>query len=167
MVLDLAHWGVNDPAKPDFVDQPPAVSIIEARQLLQALGTLDAKGALTARGQLVRSLALPPRLASMVVAANEEGNAKDASMLAVLLTEQGLGGNSIDLEDRLRRFKSDRSPRADASRKLADRIAQTLPKAEPSSGPQQPGVILLHAFPDRIAFQRGGRGRFVMANGRG
>lgn len=167
MVLDLAHWGVNDPAKLNFVDPPPAASIIEAQQLLQALGTLDAKGALTARGQLVRSLALPPRLASMIVAANEEGNAKDASMLAVLLTEQGLGGNSIDLEDRLRRFKSDRSARADASRKLADRIAQTLPKTKPSSGPLQPGVILLHAFPDRIAFQRGGRGRFVMANGRG
>jgi ATP-dependent helicase HrpB len=26
---------------------------------------------------------------------------------------------------------------------------------------------LLHAFPDRVALQRGGRGRFVMANGRG
>src|SRR5690606_24297955 len=27
--------------------------------------------------------------------------------------------------------------------------------------------LLLHAFPDRVALQRGGRGRFVMANGRG
>jgi ATP-dependent helicase HrpB len=27
--------------------------------------------------------------------------------------------------------------------------------------------LLLHAYPDRIALQRGGRGRFVMANGRG
>src|SRR5690606_38649464 len=30
-----------------------------------------------------------------------------------------------------------------------------------------PGALLLHAFPDRVAMQRGGRGRFVMANGRG
>ena len=33
--------------------------------------------------------------------------------------------------------------------------------------PVQPGALLMHAFPDRIALQRGGRGRFVMANGRG
>jgi len=167
LVLDLAHWGVTDSGKLDFVDQPPAAAIAEAQQLLQLLGALNPQGGLTERGHLIRSMALPPRLAAMVVAAGEEGHGKEAALLAVLLTEQGLGGSSIDLEDRLRRFKSDRAPRADASRKLADRIAQTLPKIRQSDEPVQPGLLLVHAFPDRIALQRGGRGRFVMANGRG
>ena len=167
LVLDLAHWGVTDPGKLDFVDQPPPAAVFEARQLLHSLGALGETGILTERGHLIRSLALPPRLATMVVSAHDHGHAQDAALLAVLLTEQGLGGPSLDLEDRLRRFKSDKTPRADAARKLAVRLIQSLPKHPQTAEPVQPGVLLTHAFPDRIALQRGGRGRFVMANGRG
>ncbi|QPB19677.1 ATP-dependent helicase HrpB [Rhizobium sp. 007] len=166
LVLDLAHWGVQDPASLAFVDQPPATTLKEARALLQELGALDKDGTLTARGRTMRDLALPPRLAAMVVSAGESGHAKEAAMLAVLLTEQGLGGTSIDIEDRLRRFKVEKGERADASRRLAGRLARGLDKIS-SSAPPLAGQLLLHAFPDRIALQRGGRGRYVMANGRG
>ncbi len=93
-----------------------------------------------------------------------------AAELAVLITEQGLGGNSIDLEDRLRNFRNDRSPRAQAAKGLASRIAAQVAGeggSKKSTIVTQPGPLLIHAFPDRIALQRGGRGRFVMANGRG
>ena len=103
----------------------------------------------------------------MVVAAGRDGQAVAAAELAVLLTEQGLGGNSIDLEERLGRFRRERGERIEASRKLSRRLAEQVSKAKPSGAPAQPGRLLLHAFPDRIALQRGGRGRFVMANGRG
>jgi ATP-dependent helicase HrpB len=114
----------------------------------------------------MRDLALPPRLAAMVVSAGEAGHARDAAMIAVLLTEQGLGGTSIDIEERLRRFKAERGERAEASRRLAGRLASGLDSVA-STAPALAGQLLLHAFPDRIALQRGGRGRFVMANGRG
>jgi ATP-dependent helicase HrpB len=166
LVLDLAHWGVSDPKALSFVDQPPETTLKEARALLAQLGALDRDGMLTPRGRLMRDLALPPRLAAMVVSAGETGHAKDAAMIAVLLTEQGLGGTGIDIEERLRRFKSDRGERADASRRLAGRLANGL-DAVPAAAPALAGQLLLHAFPDRIALQRGGRGRFVMANGRG
>ena len=132
-----------------------------------ALGALDEAGALTAKGRKIRDLALPPRLAAMAVAAAEEGQAEAVCLLAVMLTEQGLGGNGIDLEDRLRRFRQERGDRAEASRNLARRMAAELKSTPRSSEPIQPGALLMHAFPDRIALQRGGRGRFVMANGRG
>ena len=45
-------------------------------------------------------------------------------MLAVLITERGLGGDSADLERRLSRFAAERSPRADAARQLAERLAR-------------------------------------------
>lgn len=168
LVLDLAHWGVQDARSLAFLDQPPETTFNEARNLLQQLSALENNGALTARGKLMRNLALPPRLASMVVSAHEDGHALEAAMLAVLLTEQGLGGTSIDIEDRLRRFASERGERADASRKLAGRLASAVGgKPGASSGPVLAGQLLLHAFPDRIALQRGGRGRYVMANGRG
>ncbi|OCJ17107.1 ATP-dependent helicase HrpB [Rhizobium sp. AC44/96] len=166
LVLDLAHWGVQDTRSLAFVDQPPETTLQEARALLRQLGALDKDGTLTPHGKVIRDLALPPRLAAMVVGAGETGHARDAAMLAVLLTEQGLGGSSIDLEDRMRRFKSERGDRAEASRQLATRLARGLDVTK-ADEPSLAGRLLLHAFPDRIALQRGGRGRFVMANGRG
>ena len=94
-------------------------------------------------------------------------------MLAVLLTERGLGGNDGDLADRLRRFRSDRSPRAEAARGLARRIAETATKAAGEADLAaaetggEPGAMLALAYPDRVAMARGARGSFVLANGRG
>lgn len=168
LVLDMAHWGVKDPGGLSFIDPPPAAAFAEARNLLILLGALDDNGSLTENGKRIRALALPPRLAAMAVSAAADGQAMDACLLGVLLTEQGLGGSSIDLEDRLRRFRTEKGNRADAARRLAARLAETLQsRGHRASSPANPGALLLHAFPDRIAQQRGGRGRFVMANGRG
>ncbi|WEX77468.1 ATP-dependent helicase HrpB [Sinorhizobium numidicum] len=167
LLLDLAHWGVTDPSALAFIDPPPEATLREARDLLVELGALDASGALTPRGRRIRNLALPVRLAAMAVLAAEEGQAQEACLLAVMLTEQGLGGNSLDLEDRLRRFRADRSDRAEAARRLAKRMAADLEAHETGGERALPGPLLIHAYPDRIALQRGGRGRFVMANGRG
>jgi ATP-dependent helicase HrpB len=170
-VLDLAHWGVSDPSALRFIDQPPAAAIAEARALLRVIGALDERGALTDLGRRIRGLALPPRLAAMILEAAEEGEQAQAARLAVLMTEQGLGGTSIDIEERLRRFSNERGERAEAARRLAQRMADAVGRgkgrATAGRGARLPGALLLHAFPDRIALQRGGRGRFVMANGRG
>lgn len=166
-VLDLALWGVQDPGQLAFLDQPPASALAEARALLRQLGALDAGGHLTEAGRQIRSMALPPRLAAMVLAAGETGQAEDAALLAMLLTEQGLGGTDVDLEERLRRLRQDRGERASQARKLAGRLAAGVKRKAGATEPALPGDLLLHAFPDRIALQRGGRGRFVLANGRG
>jgi ATP-dependent helicase HrpB len=146
LMLDLAHWGVSGPDKLSFLDQPPASAVAEARSLLISLGALDSEGRITEEGRLIRELALPPRLAAMVVAASHEGQA---------------------LADRLSRFRNERGDRAESSRKLARRLADNVKGGKKSGGPTHAGRLLLHAFPDRIALQRGGRGRFIMANGRG
>lgn len=171
LILDLAHWGVDDPARLPFIDQPPIPAVLEAKALLKLLDAIDDNGRLTRRGEQIRALALPPRLAAMCVSAAEDGYAMDACMLAVLLSEQGLGGTDVDLESRLRRFRTEKGERSEAARQLARRMAKTLKPAAQSRGAIQPGVqpgaLLIRAYPDRIALQRGGRGRFVMANGRG
>jgi ATP-dependent helicase HrpB len=166
-LLDLASWGVTDPGQLSFLDLPPAASIQEARNLLVSLGALDDKGALTGEGRLIGRLALPPRLAAMAVSASRHGQGLAACELALLLTEQGLGGNAIDIEERLSRFRHERGERAESSRRLARRLAESLPDRHRSAMPASAGALLIHAFPDRIALQRGARGRFVMANGRG
>ncbi|WP_412050541.1 ATP-dependent helicase HrpB [Hoeflea sp. Naph1] len=166
MLLDCIAWGVRDPRTLRFIDPPPEPALEEARRLLSDLGALDANGALTKRGERMRAQALPPRLAAMVVAGQDERFGQDVAELAVVLTEQGLGGQDIDLDTRLSRFRNDRGARATAARGLAARLVGG--KAGKShGGPISAATLLATAFPDRIAKQRGGRGRFVMANGRG
>lgn len=164
VVLDCLAWGVRDPRDLRFIDPPPEAAISEARVLLEGLGAIDADGGLTERGKQMRALALPPRLAAMVVSGQEDGHGYAAAELAVLLTEQGLGGQDADLEVRLSRFRSDRSPRGTAARALAARLAGSKSSA---ADPCPAAALLVHAFPDRIARQRGARGKFVLANGRG
>jgi ATP-dependent helicase HrpB len=164
MVLDCLAWGVRDPRDLRFIDPPPEAAITEARVLLESLGAVDADGGLTERGKKMRALALPPRLAAMVVSGQQDGHGYAAAELAVLLTEQGLGGQDADLEVRLSRFRADRSPRGTAARALAARLAGGKPSA---TTPCAAAALLVHAFPDRIARQRGARGKFVLANGRG
>ncbi|MCV3239609.1 ATP-dependent helicase HrpB [Mesorhizobium sp. ZC-5] len=193
LVLDCAAFGVADPSALAFLDPPPAAALAEARSLLIELGAVGADGRLTETGAAMRKLALPVRLAHMVAEAAKSGHAADAAMLAVLLTERGLGGDSADLERRLMRFRAERAPRAVAARQLAERLARqaTSPlrggRAEGAGGGnleppprsaaridpplkgegEGAGALLLHAFPDRVAKARGERGRFVLANGRG
>src|SRR6201994_1523605 len=66
LVLDLAQWGVTDPATLAFLDPPPAPALKEAKSLLRELGALDGDGRITSEGKRLRALALPPRLARMV-----------------------------------------------------------------------------------------------------
>ncbi|MER9890882.1 ATP-dependent helicase HrpB [Mesorhizobium sp. M0119] len=129
LLLDCAAFGVADPTSLSFLDPPPAPALTEARALLRALDAVDAAGRLTDAGAAMRRLALPVRLAHMVAEAARTGQALEAAMLAVLLTERSLGGDGADLERRLMRFHAERSPRATAARQLAERLAK---QASPS-----------------------------------
>src|SRR6266404_5230095 len=169
LVLDLAQWGVSDPAKLAFLDSPPAPALKEARSLLRELGALDGDGRITTEGKSLRALALPPRLARMIVDSDRLGAGEEAADIATVLTERGLGGDSVDLDVRLDQFRRDRSPRASSARSLAQRWAsQVAASEEPLSEDTSPstGVMLAFAFPDRVARNRG-NGSFVLANGRG
>jgi len=167
LVLDCAAWGVADPATLNFLDPPPAPALAEAKTLLKRLGALDAGGRLTADGEAMRALALPARLAHMVAAAARRGEAVRAAELAVLLTERGLGGNDVDLDVRLSRFRNDRGDRAQRARGLAKRLAQAVPSAAVAGEPSSAGRMLLDAYPDRVAKARGAAGQYLLANGRG
>lgn len=169
LVLDLAQWGVSDAATLSFLDQPPQPAWKEAKSLLAELNALDADGRITAEGKSLRALALPPRLARMIVDSHRAGSGEAAAEIAAILTERGLGGDSVDLDHRLDQFRRDRSPRATSARDLARRWASQVASSEkgtPGQSDLRTGIMLAYAFPDRVARNRG-NGSFVLANGRG
>ena len=171
LTLDCALWGVADPASLRWLDPPPPAAIAEARMRLTALEALDGDGRPTAHGAAIARLPLPPRLGHMLVRAAEGGFAQAAAEVAVLLGERGLGGNDTDLDQRLRRWRTERGRRADGARKLAQRWARLVePFAAKGAVPPGDPVALSVAlgFPDRIAKRRDASGeRWISSGGRG
>ena len=170
LVLDLAEWGVADPTALAFLDPPPKPAWDEAVALLADLDALDEAGRPTEEGRALRRLPLHPRLAHMVHRAARGGGGRLAAEIAAVVSEHGLGGTSVDLEERVRRFRADRGGRAEEARRMAARWADLAGRAvsdDFAAGLSDCGRILALAYPDRVAEARGAPGAFRLANGRG
>lgn len=172
LLLSLRVWGVKSTEGLALLDHPAKPAMEEAAKLLRDLGALDEHGELTAHGKKIAQLAMAPRFAHMLLTAAENGAAELGASLAVLLTENGLGGKATDLESRLEGLARDRSPKTTHARHLAQvwaRQAQNLTKdtTKQRAIPKFSHHLLAECFPERIAKARGKPGEFVMANGRG
>ena len=181
LTLSLAQWGSDDPASLAWLDVPPDPSIAAARAKLETLGALEPRAAggwqITAWGRAIADLPMDPPQAAMLLHGAALGEATTAARLALLLQEKGLGGRGEDLAQRLARWNADRSPRADASRKLSAgwaKRAQVLCATLP--GPSQsttgisisPAVLLAMGYPDMVARRRDVSGEnWLSAGGRG
>ncbi len=193
LVLACALWGVGDPRDLRWIDPPPAAAIDEAMARLTTLEAIE-DGRPTAHGRAIAKLPMPPRLAHMLLRAADRGLASVAAQVAVLLGERGIGGQDVDLETRLRRWKTERGPKAQAARGMAERWAKLAPppasgrgpggERAPSAGrnvetgrpppnplPQAGGgadVCVALGFPDRVARRRDASGEtWASVGGRG
>ncbi|MDE2403324.1 MAG: ATP-dependent helicase HrpB [Sphingomonadales bacterium] len=170
LTLALAQWGAGDPAAMAWIDPPPPVALAAARSKLRGLGALDRADRITDHGRAMAALPMAPELAHMLLFGARLGAAAVAARLALLLQERGLGGRGDDLAARLDRWERDGSPRAGASRKLADgwaRRAETLVARE-GDGEVPAAVLLAEGFPDNLARRRDARGEeWLAAGGRG
>lgn len=170
MVLTLASFGVSDPTSLTWLDAPPLPALQEATKLLIDLEALAPQSGqfprLTSHGKKLISFGLPPRLAHMIVRAADLGFGTTAAHLAALLSERGLGGNFVDLEQRLVSFARDRSPRATNARAQALGWAKQAGATEPLLV-EMAGRALALAFPERVAKARDRRGGFILVNGSG
>ncbi len=182
LVLESALWGVNDPASLHWLDTPPAATLAEARTLLQALGALDAKHRITSHGRNMAALGVHPRLAHMLLEAVRHGAIQPACLTAVLLEERDpLSGCAPGVDIRFRwsavRETGDRGRNGrclrlkEQARRLEERVRSITGTANEGT-PELPeedqaGLLLALAYPDRVAQQRGEKGRFRLRNGRG
>src|SRR5690606_28895328 len=88
LALELAAWGVSDPAELAWLDAPPAAAVAQANELLRALDALDADRRITPHGRRMAALPLHPRLSHMLLRARTLGLAPLAADLAALLAER-------------------------------------------------------------------------------
>ncbi len=172
LALDLAVWGVSDPLSLAWLDPPPKPAWAEAVSLLERIGALDEAGRLTAHGALIAKLPLPPRLGHMIAGA-EARDRTLAGLIAMVLTEQGLGGRDVDVGHRAAALLSDRSDRARRARNLAARLAERAGGGEGEVDISRAGLVLAVGFPERVAKARGfaqtknaRMASFLLANGR-
>jgi ATP-dependent helicase HrpB len=165
LLLITLLWGESDPSRLPFLDPPPGPALAEARQRLERLHAIDADGQISAHGRVIAAIPLEPRLAHMLIEARERGFARAAADAAALLTERGLGGNDPDIELRHRRWDSDRSPRALAARRMADRWSKGAAQAAQAHEIAQSIAL---AFPDRLSRRRDQSGeQWQSVGGRG
>ncbi len=126
-------------------------------------------GGLTAHGRRLARIPLPPRLGHLVVEGTRRGAGPRAARIAAVLSERGLGGDGVDLTERLERFERDRTPRARDATALAERWARLARGGEKveAEAEHSDGLLLALAYPERIAQARGASGEITLASGRG
>ena len=162
LALELAAWGVADPRRLRFPTLPPPGPFAAGRRLLGELGALAADGVITPHGRAMADLPLHPRLAHMVLTAQERGLGATAIAAAACLSARDASADGVDFARRLEASAGSQTERI--RRQLARLIGEDLAAPDPAAA----GALLSLAFPDRIAQARpGSRGAFLLANGRG
>lgn len=178
LALDLAEWGVLDPARLSWLDVPPRAVLDSARNTLRALGALDQQGRITSHGRAMASWPVHPRLAHLLIESRHRGVERDGARLAALLAERDIlrRAEDVDITSRLdlldqpsRGVGIDQSALARA-RKLSGQFEKRMASEQVSSVRPflDAGGLLALAYPDRIAQRRpGSTGKFLLANGKG
>ena len=177
LALELAAWGSDDLR---FVDAPPPGAMNAARDLLRRLGALTASNAITPLGKRMLALGTHPRLAAMLLSADEGEDRALACDLAALVEVRDplrMGGDALVARWRaLAAFRNGRAPQdanrsglaaIDAAAKQWRRRVRETTAPPASVEAHRLGDVLMHAFPDRIGFQHPQDARrYLLANGR-
>ena len=190
--LQLLAWGEPDLAAFDWFEPPDPAALATATLLLRQLGAIDDRG-VTALGRTMARLPVHPRLGRLLIEGQRRGRAREAALLAALLSERdpfprtprGAGprrASRSDLLDRLdaleafeRRNAFAGDLNAGAARyvlRARDQLLELTKRELAADGGEGTEDALLRAllaaYPDRVARRREPRSpRGVMVGGRG
>jgi ATP-dependent helicase HrpB len=178
LVLDCATWGTA-PGKLAFPDAPPEGALAAARALLADLGAMNEAGDVTPLGKRMSTLGAHPRLAAMMLAAEESGQAACACDIAALLEGRDplrAGPETqADIRTRLEALAEPSAAMAQgADRNAIHGIHQAARQYRARLGigegrkPEgDPAPLIAAAFPDRLAQRRSEPGSFRLSGGGG
>lgn len=91
VVLLLKSLGINDLINFDFMDPPPAETLLRALEQLYALGALNDRGELTKMGRRMAEFPMDPMLSKMLVASDNYKCSEEVVTICAMLSI----GNSI------------------------------------------------------------------------
>ncbi len=175
LALDLANWGIMNPNQLDWVTEPPKGAMYASKEMLEELGATE-NGRITEHGKKMHQLPCHPRIAHMLLNAEEDDLVGLAADVAALIEERDpLGKDAgVDINERiemLRKFRSENrlGRKWDRIEKVSGSYRRMF-NAEPDNEPVDPfetGLLLTFAYPERIACARpGNNAQFQLANGK-
>ena len=178
LVLQLAQWGAGLGETLPWLEPPPQPHLLEGRELLQQLGALNGQGQLSAHGRRIAQVGLHPRLAQLLLKAQDLGAAELGCALAALLSERDPldpREAGCDLMRRLDWLQGrGRDPRRQAIQQLQDQLLRQIRSSKPSGSVAAMDTaalaaeLIAEAYPERVSLRRDGSpGRFLMRGGRG
>ena len=189
LILELFLWGKESFEKINWLTAPPKAHFDSAITTLHALSLIDSSNKLTALGKKASNLSLSPRLATMLLQANNDLEKNIACELAALLSEKDVftHNKGSDIMQRLIAIQDYKNNRHLAIKTLPINrftVEQLLSSAKSLSSAlklnplktavsltqlqDSIGSLLLYAYPDRLAKRRSTNcGRYKLANGKG
>ena len=175
LVLDMAQWGITDIQQMTWLTPPPKGPLSQANDLLHQLEALE-DGRITPHGKKMLRLPCHPRIAHMLLMAEEDDQLELATDIAALLEERDPLGREagIDLNTRIEALRTHRRENRDNRKmgrieKIADQYRKlfSIDPDNASVDPFETGVLITRAYPERIAFARpGNNAQFQLSNGR-
>ncbi|MFK5986009.1 MAG: ATP-dependent helicase HrpB [Pseudomonadota bacterium] len=196
LVLELAKWGVQDVSELNWLDLPPPGAISQAKDLLFSLKALDQSGLITPHGKKILSLGIHPRLAHMLITAQQLNLSQTSCLLAAMLIEKDILfdkqnadiGYRVSILQQVKQKQRIDSQKIDKKQCL--RVLQTTKEffqrlsrinnnnsknktaikksTENSFDQNMVGVLLAFAYPDRIAKLRNNKEqRYLLSNNKG
>jgi len=175
LVLDMAQWGITNIEQRTWLTPPPKGPLAQASDLLHQLEALE-NGRITNHGKAMLKLPCHPRIAHMLLMAQQEDQLGLATDVAALLEERDPLGREagIDINTRIEALRIHRKENRQGRRfQKIERIASQYRRMFEFDAdnnyidPFETGVLLTHAYPERIAFARpGNNAQFQLSNGR-
>jgi ATP-dependent helicase HrpB len=175
LVLDMTRWGIKDIQDLTWLTPPPQATLAQASKTLHELEALE-NGVITAHGKAIHALPCHPRIAHMLIMAKEENILPLATDVAALLEERDPlpRDSGIDINLRIEKLrKSRKENQLTRSFQRIEKVAASyreLLHVKVDNGvvnPYETGILLVHAYPERIACARpGNNAQFQLSNGR-
>lgn len=180
MMLDIAAFGESDVEALPWLTMPPRASVFKAKELLATLGAIDRSGVITPIGRRMAELPCHPRIARMILSAQQAAPAHAnaappslASDIAALLEEkdpmQETAGTDLAL--RISALRSARRRGQLGKWQRIEKIAAeyrrmaNVKEDNHDPAPTEVGLLVAYAYPERIAVSTDNIGGYRLASG--
>ena len=172
-LLSISAFGETDVIHLPWLTPPPAASLAQATALLTSLGAINSEGIITPRGRRMATLPCHPRIASMITNAHTTSDKALACDIAALLEEKDpmVDRGEADFSIRISTLRSLRRRHQLGIWKRIEQIAHDYRRMIHANedntdiAPQQIGLLLAHAYPERIAMSVNDIGLYKLSNG--